>query len=117
MENIPIDFKILGGGLNTTSGVLRLKDQESSDLQNVEFSKFGSIVKRLGYYWLNPITIPISGAGPYVPPDPTSDAIIGDTGVAGIPLFDLGYAVRSAVRLEEEIGLPDFTLSHTESLS
>ncbi len=37
------------GGLNSTSGPLSLKDTESSDLQNIDFNKFGSILKRSGY--------------------------------------------------------------------
>ena len=37
------------GGLNTTSGPLSLKDTEASDLQNIDFNKFGSILKRSGY--------------------------------------------------------------------
>jgi hypothetical protein len=41
------------GGLNTTGGPLSLKDSESPDLQNVDFNKFGSVVKRNGYTTLN----------------------------------------------------------------
>lgn len=41
------------GGLNSTSGPLSLKDTESSDLNNVDFNKFGSILKRNGYINLN----------------------------------------------------------------
>lgn len=37
------------GGLNSTGGPLSLSDQESSKLQNVDFDKFGSVVKRAGY--------------------------------------------------------------------
>ena len=49
------------GGLNSTAGPLELSNQESSDLQNVDFDKFGSIAKRNGY--LNANTTPIaSGA-------------------------------------------------------
>lgn len=50
---IPVTFKILGGGLNTTSGPLGVGDEESSDLQNVEFNKFGSVSQRNGYTVLN----------------------------------------------------------------
>lgn len=58
MSLIPIEARIsndtsLGGGLNSTGGPLHLKDNESSDLQNVDFNKFGSIVKRNGYSALN----------------------------------------------------------------
>jgi hypothetical protein len=41
------------GGLNSTNGPLSLKDTESSDLQNILFNKFGSILKRNGYLNLN----------------------------------------------------------------
>ena len=41
--------KALGGGLNTTAGPLHLEDNESSDLLNIDFDKFGSILKRNGY--------------------------------------------------------------------
>ena len=37
------------GGLNSTNGPLSLKDSESSGLQNIDFNKFGSILKRNGY--------------------------------------------------------------------
>lgn len=50
---VPITFKTLGGGLNTTSGPLGLQDNESSDLQNIEFNKFGSVLQRNGYTVLN----------------------------------------------------------------
>lgn len=42
-------FKNFNGGLNSTSGPLSVKDEESSDLLNIDFNKFGSIVKRNGY--------------------------------------------------------------------
>ena len=44
---------ILSGGLNSTGGSLALNDSESSDLQNIEFTRFGSIVKRTGYLHIN----------------------------------------------------------------
>lgn len=40
-------------GLNSTSGPLSLSNSESSDLQNIDFNKFGSILKRNGYLNLN----------------------------------------------------------------
>ena len=43
----------LGGGLNTASGPLGLQDNESSDLQNIDFNQFGSILSRNGYTTLN----------------------------------------------------------------
>jgi hypothetical protein len=39
--------------LNTTSSALALNDSESSDLQNIDFNRFGSIIKRNGYTTLN----------------------------------------------------------------
>jgi len=42
-----------GGGLNSTSSPLNLEDNESSGLQNIDFNKFGSILKRNGYLPLN----------------------------------------------------------------
>jgi hypothetical protein len=39
----------LGGGLNDTGGPLSLNDTESSDLQNVDFDKFKSVLTRNGY--------------------------------------------------------------------
>ena len=56
---VPTISKTLGGGLNSTSGPLGLEDNESSDLQNIEFDKFGSILKRNGYTVLN--TTPVNG--------------------------------------------------------
>lgn len=56
----PIADINFNGGLNTTSGPLSVKDNESSDLQNIDFNKFGSILKRNGYTALN--TSAISGS-------------------------------------------------------
>ncbi len=41
------------GGLNSSAGPLSLKDNEASNLQNIDFNRFGSIVKRKGYTALN----------------------------------------------------------------
>ncbi len=49
----PISDNNFNSGLNSTSGPLSLKNSESSDLQNIDFNKFGSIVKRNGYSILN----------------------------------------------------------------
>lgn len=57
-QSIPdINFN---GGLNSTAGPLSLNNTESSSLQNIDFSKFGSILKRNGYTALN--TSAISGS-------------------------------------------------------
>jgi len=49
----PVSFVQLGGGLNSTSGPLGLQENESTDLQNIDFDKFGSILQRNGYTALN----------------------------------------------------------------
>jgi hypothetical protein len=41
------------GGLNSSSGPLSLQDSEASNLQNIDFNRFGSILKRNGYSALN----------------------------------------------------------------
>lgn len=56
----PISDSNMNGGLNSTSGPLSLKNTESSDLLNIDFNKFGSIIKRNGYAALN--TSAISGS-------------------------------------------------------
>jgi hypothetical protein len=50
---VSVASKALGGGLNTTAGPLHLEDNECSDLQNTDFDKFGSILKRNGYTAIN----------------------------------------------------------------
>lgn len=49
----PIPDKNFNGGLNSTSGPLSVQNTESSDLQNIDFNKYGSILKRNGYSALN----------------------------------------------------------------
>lgn len=56
----PIADINFNGGLNSTSGPLSVANNESSDLQNIDFNKFGSILKRNGYTALN--TSAISGS-------------------------------------------------------
>lgn len=51
--SIPINSKLMNGGLNSTAGPIALQENESSDLQNIDFDKFGSILKRGGYVQLN----------------------------------------------------------------
>lgn len=46
-----------GGGLNSTSGPFGLQNNESPDLQNVDFNKFGSVFTRNGYDYLNGTTV------------------------------------------------------------
>lgn len=52
-KSIPISFKRLNGGLNSTAGPLGLEPNEFSDLQNIDFDKYGSFGKRNGYTALN----------------------------------------------------------------
>ena len=52
----PASQTALNGGLNSTGGALELKENESSDLQNIDFDKFGSILKRSGYSVLASVT-------------------------------------------------------------
>jgi hypothetical protein len=47
-----VDVKF-NGGLNSTSSPLNLQETESSDLQNIDFDRFGSVLKRNGYICLN----------------------------------------------------------------
>lgn len=58
---IPVTFKTLAGGLNSTAGPLGVADNESSDLQNIEFDKFGSVQPRNGYVALNTSAVSNSG--------------------------------------------------------
>ena len=56
-KSVPVSHKTLSGGLNSTAGPLALQDNESSDLQNINFDKFGSISKRGGYTTLSTATL------------------------------------------------------------
>jgi len=49
----PVSLIGFTGGLNSTAGPLSLSNQESSKLQNIDFDKFGSILKRNGYLNVN----------------------------------------------------------------
>lgn len=52
-RSVPVAHKSLSGGLNSTAGALGVKEDESSDLLNIDFNKFGSVLKRNGYSALN----------------------------------------------------------------
>ena len=52
-QAIPLSFRTHGGGLNTTASPIELAKNESPDLQNTDFDKFGSFLKRNGYAQLN----------------------------------------------------------------
>lgn len=49
------------GGLNSAGGSLNLSNQESSKLQNIDFDRFGSILKRNGYSAVNTAEINSGG--------------------------------------------------------
>lgn len=55
--SVPIPDINFNGGLNSTAGPLSLGNNESSSLQNIDFNKFGSILKRNGYAALNTVAI------------------------------------------------------------
>ena len=62
---IPLSYIKLNGGLNTAAGPLGVADNESPNLQNIDFEKGGSFGQRNGYTALNTSTIdagqPIDG--------------------------------------------------------
>ena len=45
--------KQLNGGLNSTAGPFGVQSNEATEIQNIDFDKFGSIIKRGGYATLN----------------------------------------------------------------
>jgi hypothetical protein len=51
--SVPVADVNFNGGLNNTSGPLSVANNESSDLLNIDYNKFGSILKRNGYTALN----------------------------------------------------------------
>lgn len=62
-QSIPVSDNNFSGGLNSTAGALGLNNTESSDLQNIDFNKFGSILSRNGYTALNTSAIATSPQG------------------------------------------------------
>lgn len=54
---INANFIQFTGGLNSTAGPLGLSNQESSKIQNIDFDKFGSILKRSGYTAANTVAL------------------------------------------------------------
>ena len=91
---IPIKVSTFEGGLNT--GELGLKENESDDLGNVEFDKFGSFIKRKGYLWLNPVAIGSS---------PASSIQIESCGTSegtALPSPTLRYTVASSHQIDHE---------------
>lgn len=51
--NISVAYRSNAGGLNSTASPTALQDNESSELLNVVFNKFGAVKKRAGYTALN----------------------------------------------------------------
>jgi hypothetical protein len=62
--SVPASLSANSGGLNSTSSALALKQNESSDLQNIDFNRFGSFLKRGGYTQLN--TVAFNGGATFV---------------------------------------------------
>ena len=64
-QPVPLSYTKLNGGLNTNSGPLGLEENESPDLQNIDFDKGGSFKQRQGYTALNTSSVdagqPIDG--------------------------------------------------------
>ena len=85
-QSVPQGSVKFNGGLNSTAGPLSLEDNESPDLQNVDFNKFGSVVKRNGYTALN--TSAITGT-------PNSD------GLYWFEYDDSGTTTRKLVNIAE----------------
>jgi hypothetical protein len=59
--SITVSQKSLNGGLNSTAGPLELGENESSDLQNIDFDKFGSVLKRNGFACVGTATLASGG--------------------------------------------------------
>ena len=65
-KSVPFADTKFNGGLNSTAAPLHLKDNESSGLQNIDFDRFGAILKRNGYTTLSAVTSnSIGGDGLY----------------------------------------------------
>lgn len=52
-RSLPLSNLSNSGGLNSTASPLQLQDNEASDLQNIDFDRFGAFLKRNGYTALN----------------------------------------------------------------
>lgn len=50
---VPLQFRKNGAGLNSTASALSVEKEESPDLQNIDFDKFGAFRKRQGSATLN----------------------------------------------------------------
>jgi len=52
-QSSPVGIASFSGGLNTTSNPLSLEENEIREVQNMDYDKFGSVIKRNGYTALN----------------------------------------------------------------
>lgn len=79
---ISVGFKKSNGGLNSNAGPLGLAENESYDLQNVDFDKFGSFSQRNGYAALNTSAVgtePIDGLHWFMTPTQRKPVMMTDT--------------------------------------
>ena len=61
ITSIPVTFKKLDGGLNSTSGPLGVEDNEGTVVQNIDLDAFGSVLQRGGTPILNSVAAAASG--------------------------------------------------------
>lgn len=52
-QSTSVPITVFSGGLNTTTNPISLQDNEVREIQNMDFDKFGSVIKRKGYTTLN----------------------------------------------------------------
>ena len=82
-KSVPTASTSFSGGLNSTASALGLQENESSDLQNIDFNKFGSILKRNGY-------VNVNG---------TSSGAVASDGLWWFEYFSSGSLVQNAVEV------------------
>lgn len=56
-SSLPLGANQFNGGLNSTASPLDLQPNESSSLLNIDFDKFGAILKRPGYVNINTVAL------------------------------------------------------------
>lgn len=94
-ENVIANDGSFAGGLNTTGGPMSLDNSESSDLKNIDFDKFGSILQRNGSTQLN------------------SSAITNDPNIDGLHWFEY---VSSGSNFQKLISVADGKLWKMDDL-
>ena len=97
-EQIPIGYVKLNGGLNTASGPLGVQNHESSDLQNIDFDKFGSILQRNGCTPLDNNVLENNGFEDWTAGNPDNWPLSG-TGATVTEETTLVYTGSSATKL------------------